>query len=105
MAQLRQDYNRFVEKDTVVLAVGPDSQEAFQKYWRQNEIPFIGLADSDHTVAKKYDQEVNLLKFGRVPAQMLIDKKGELRFVHYANSMSDIPENETILEKIAAFNT
>ena len=105
MAQLRQDYHKFVENDAAVLAVGPDSQEAFQKFWQENEIPFIGLADPAHIVAKKYDQEVNLFKFGRVPAQMLIDKKGILRFVHYANSMSDIPENETILEKITAFNS
>lgn len=67
-------------------------------------MPFIGLADPDHEVAKKYEQEVNILKFGRIPAQMLIDKSGVLHFVHYSNSMSDIPENKEILEKIDDLN-
>ena len=100
MAQLRQDHQEFVEQDTVVIAVGPDSKQDFKKFWEKKEIPFIGLADPDHEVARLYDQEVNLLKFGRVPAQMIIDKKGIVRYVHYSNSMSDIPENEEILERI-----
>jgi peroxiredoxin Q/BCP len=100
MAQLRLDYQKFVDKNTEVVAVGPDTFEAFENYWFKHDMPFIGLADPDHQVAKKYDQEVNLLKFGRIPAQMLIDKEGILRYVHYSNSMSDIPENEEILRMI-----
>ena len=98
--QLHRDYEKFNEQETAVIAVGPDSREDFKEFWREHNIPFIGLADPDHKVAKQYDQEVNILKFGRVPAQMIIDKDGMVRFVHYANSMSDIPENEAILEKI-----
>jgi peroxiredoxin len=74
MAQLRQDYPQFVQRETAVIAVGPDSQQDFIKFWDHNQIPFIGLADPEHVVAKLYDQEVTLLKFGRVPAQMIIDK-------------------------------
>ena len=104
MAQLRQDYDDFLKRDTVVIAVGPDSQEDFQRFWEKKEMPFIGLADPDNEVAKKYDQEVNLLKFGRIPAQMIVDKNGVLQFVHYANSMSDIPDNQEILEKLEKIN-
>ena len=46
---------------------------------------------------KLYGQQVNLFKLGRMPAQVLIDKAGVARFVHYGHSMSDIPENEEIL--------
>ncbi len=98
MAQLRQDYDEFVERNTEVIAVGPDSQKAFQNFWKEKDIPFIGLADPDHQVAKKYDQEVNLFKFGRMPAQIIIDKEGIVRYVHYSNSMSDITENKEILK-------
>jgi len=104
MAQLRQDYEAFVERDTVVIAVGPDSKQAFKDYWADNDMPFIGLADPEHQVAKQYDQEVNLLKFGRIPAQMIIDKQGIARFVHYSNSMSDIPANQDILNMIDELN-
>jgi peroxiredoxin Q/BCP len=104
MAQLRQDYDAFVQRDTAVVAVGPDSKKDFHEYWDEHDIPFIGLADPDHKVAKQYDQEVNILKFGRVPAQMLIDKNGIVRFIHYADSMSDIPENKDILGKLDDIN-
>ncbi len=100
MAQLRQDYQKFVEKNTEVIAVGPDSIEDFKKYWEHNDMPFIGLADPDHKAALKYQQEVSLLKLGRVPAEMIVDRSGILQYVHYARSMSDIPENEAILQKI-----
>jgi cytochrome P450 len=33
----------------------------------------------------------------RMPAQVLIDKAGVVRFVHHGHSMSDIPKNEEIL--------
>ena len=97
MAQLRQDYDKFVQRDAEVIAVGPDSQREFKAYWKKNDMPFIGLADPDNRVAKQYDQEVNIFKFGRIPAQMVIDKDGIVRYVHYSKSMSDIPDNNEIL--------
>jgi peroxiredoxin Q/BCP len=104
MAQVRQDHEKFVQRDTVVIAIGPEDQETFQRYWEQQQMPFIGLPDPDHAVAGLYDQEVKLLKFGRIPAQMVVDKTGTLRFVHYARSMSDIPENKEILEVLDQIN-
>jgi peroxiredoxin Q/BCP len=32
-----------------------------------------------------------------MPAQVLIDKTGTVRFCHYGHSMSDIPENQEVL--------
>ena len=52
---------------------------------------------SDHSVLKLYGQKVKLFKLGRMPAQMIIDKKGFLRFIHYGHDMSDIPANEEVL--------
>jgi len=37
---------------------------------------------------------------GRIPAEMLIDKQGVLRYIHYGNSMKDIPENAEMLKLI-----
>ena len=104
MAQLRQDIEQFTQRHAVVIAVGPDTQKAFKDYWKRNDMPFIGLADPDHKVARQYDQEVNLFKFGRIPAQMIIDKEGTLRFVHYSNSISDIPQNQDIFKKLSEIN-
>lgn len=98
MAQLRRDYDRFVEKETEVLVVGPEDADAFQKYWSENDLPYPGLPDPDHTVLKLYGQEIKIFKFGRMPAQVIVDKKGIARFVHYGKSMQDIPDNEEILD-------
>jgi peroxiredoxin Q/BCP len=35
-----------------------------------------------------------------MPAQVLVDKEGMARFVHYGHSMSDIPENDSLLALI-----
>jgi peroxiredoxin Q/BCP len=104
MAQLRQDYDEFVAQDTQVIVVGPEGAEAFSMYWKQNKLPFIGLPDPTHTVLKRYGQEVNLFKFGRQPAQVTIDKNGQVRFVHYGHDPSDIPSNEEILTLLKAMN-
>ena len=104
MAQLRQDYDEFVAQDTQVIVVGPEGAEAFSMYWKQNKLPFIGLPDPTHTVLKRYGQEVSLFKFGRQPAQVTIDRNGQVRFVHYGHDPSDIPSNEEILTLLNAMN-
>ena len=97
MAQLRQDYDIFLGKETVILVVGPDKQADFQEYWSKHELPFVGLPDPEHHVADLYGQQVKLLRAGRMPALMVIDKAGRIRYQHYADSMSDIPSNQSIL--------
>src|SRR5450756_2248586 len=97
MAQLRHDYSEFVARDTEVVVVGPEDARAFTDYWQRESLLFIGLPDPKSSVLKLYGQQVNLFKLGRMPAQVLIDKAGVARFVHYGHSMSDIPENEEIL--------
>jgi peroxiredoxin len=104
MAQLRQDYQMFVDHDTVVIVVGPEDQAAFKKYWAANQLPFIGLPNPDHSVLKQFGQEVNLFKLGRMPAQVIIDRQGMARYVHYGKSMSDIPDNQEILAVIRKLN-
>ena len=98
MAQLRQDYQKFVKLDTEILVAGPEKAEAFKDYWTKENLSFIGLPDPEHRVLKLYGQEVKIFKLGRMPAQMLIDKSGKVRFVHYGHSMMDIPENKELLE-------
>jgi len=78
--------------------VGPEDADSFKLYWKSHKLPFIGLPDPTHSVLKRYGQEVNLFKLGRMPAQVIIDKQGIARYVHYGHSMSDIPKNEEILE-------
>ena len=97
MAQLRQDYQEFEKRGAKVVVVGPEDAKAFTAYFNKHDLPFIGLPDPKSSVLKLYGQEVNLFKLGRMPAQVIMDKAGMARFVHYGHSMSDIPENAEIL--------
>jgi peroxiredoxin Q/BCP len=81
-----------------ILALGPDGTAAFQRYWLENELPFVGLPDPHSQVAARFYQEVNLFKLGRMPAILVIDRDGMIRYAHYGVSMADIPENRAILE-------
>jgi peroxiredoxin Q/BCP len=51
-------------------------------------------------VLKRYGQEIKLFKFGRMPAQVLVDRQGIVRYAHYGDAMSDIPPNEELLALI-----
>ena len=104
MVQLRQDYPQFVEQDSEVIAIGQDSPNLFKRFWREYQLPYIGLADTKPSVADRYYQEVNLFKLGRMPALFIIDRSGMIRYAHYGNSMSDIPENEEVLEVLSRIN-
>ena len=97
MAQLRQDYQQYIDRNTEILILGPDNQAAFKRVWDIEKMPMPGLSDPGSRVADRYMQEVNLFKLGRMPALLILDRIGIIRFIHYGKSMTDIPGNETIL--------
>lgn len=104
MAQLRQDHQEFVKRQAQVIVIGPEDDQAFAAYWQKHDLPFIGLPDPKASVLKLYGQEVNLFKLGRMPAQVIVDRAGVARFVHYGHSMSDIPENAEVLSLLDQLN-
>lgn len=87
-----------------ILAIGPDTRAAFQKYWADKKIPYPGLPDPKHRIAARYQQEVNLFKLGRMPLICVVDREGYIRYVHYASSMSDIPKEQNLLDVIDQLN-
>ena len=86
-----------------MLDIGPDSAEKFRTYWSKHRIPYPGLADPKQRVAKPYAQGFRILKLGRMPLQVIVDREGVIRQRHDATSMSDIPHLDTVftaLEKL-----
>ena len=98
MAQLRRDHDQFVRRGAQILVIGAEDAAAFADYWKVNRLPFLGLPDPKHSVLKLYGQQVNLFRMGRMPAQVVVDRAGVARFIHYGHSMEDIPANAEILE-------
>jgi peroxiredoxin len=104
MAQLRQDYQEFVKRGAEVVVVGPDDLEAFRAYWSKEQLPYVGLPDPEHRVAKLYGQQVRWLKMGRMPALVVVDRQGRVYYQHYGSAMSDIPPDERILARLDELN-
>jgi len=104
MAQLRQDYAQFTARSAEILVVWPDDAEAVQDYCQKEKLPFVNLVDPGHEVANRYGQQVNLLKLGRMPALVVLDRHGKVQYEHKANSMSDIPGSKTVLDVLDRLN-
>jgi len=104
MAQLRQDYQKFVNRNTEIIAIGPEDAKSFAEWWHREHMPFIGIGDPKHIVAKLYGQPVKLLKLGRMPALVVVDRKGRIRYRHFGENMSDIPPNKNILSLVDELN-
>jgi len=100
LARLRDEHEKFTIRNAVILAVGPNAPVAFRQYWQKEKIPFIGLPDPKHSVARIYKQEVNLFKWGRMPLNCIVDGRGYICYARYGNSMSDIPSNKELLQVI-----
>jgi peroxiredoxin len=105
MAQLRDATQAFLARDALIVVVGPKDTEAFKEYWQKEKLDFIGLPDPSHSVPKLFGQEIKLFKFGRMPAQLIVDKQGVVRFVHYGHDMSDIPPTDEILALLDQINS
>ena len=71
-----------------------------QKYARKYPIFY----DESKKVAGMLKQEVRLIKLGRMPGLLVIDKKGIIRYAYYGKSMHDIPENNEILQVLEDIN-
>ena len=94
---MRRQHDEIVERGAAVLVAGPDDADAMRRYWEKHDLPFVGLPDPKHVVLKRFGQQVKIFKLGRMPAQVLVDREGLARFVHYGHSMTDIPPPDEII--------
>jgi peroxiredoxin len=101
---LREDYDKFVEKDAEILVIGPEGPRRFKGVWNRAQFPFLGFPDYKNIVADLYGQEVKPLKLGRMPAMLVVDKKGIIQFAHFGDDMADIPRNEDVLALLDRLN-
>ncbi len=104
MARLRQEHRKFVDKQAELIAIGPENAEAFADYWHKEKMNFTGIPDPEHAIAGLYGQQVKPLKFGRMPALVVVDKAGKIRYSHYGDSMSDIPSEDEIISMLDKLN-
>lgn len=104
MTQLRQDYEQFLARETEILVVNPESTAEVKAFAKSLDLKFPMLVDPGHEVANRYGQEVNLLKLGRMPALVVLDRDGIVRYEHRGGSMMDTPKNNDVLAVLDRLN-
>jgi peroxiredoxin len=60
--------------------------------------------DETKKVPKLLNQEIRLIKLGRMPGLLVVDKKSIIQYAYYGKNMHDIPENEEILDVLKRIN-
>lgn len=101
MAQLRQDYAQITTQDAEIIIVGPEDVPTFRREWEKEAYPFVGVPDPEHRIADLYGQEVRLLRLGRLPALVIVDKQGLITFRHFGDSMRDIVSTTELLAALS----
>jgi len=104
MEQLLQDYQKFAETNTELIIIGPESAEEFAKWWQEHKMPFTGIPDPNHNIAKLYNQNIRLFYGGRLPAMVVIDKGFKIRATYFSGSPSDIPSDAELLNFLDNLN-
>lgn len=100
----RDNYQKFLENDVVVIGISKDSQKAHQSFIFKNDIPYILLSDTDLEVSKAYgvwkEKEVFGKKaFGVERSSFLINEEGIIvdiysgKRMHAASNANDIIES------------
>ncbi len=79
------------------MATGPHGADEFREVWAREKFPFRGIPDSDHRIAKLYEQRWRLLGLGRQPSVVVIDRDGRIRARYDGSQMWDIPSNKEVL--------
>jgi peroxiredoxin len=101
LAQLSQDYEKFQELETEILAIAADTMGNAKDYFERNKLPFPGLIDSDHSVYDQYDVQSKLLSLGQRPGLFIVDKDGIIQFSYVGSQQWEIPHNQEILKRLA----
>ena len=102
--KLGKDFEKFNELDAVLYAILPDNLENAQKFESEFAKTYPIYYDDKKKVNKMLKQEVKPLKLGRMPALLIIDKQGIIKYAYYSDSMDDIPENEEIFNIVKKLN-
>ncbi len=97
MARLHDAQAEIRARNAQIVVVGPDSPQAFKRHWEAGGYDFVGIPDPERRILRRYGQEVKLMRLGRLPATVLLDTAGIVRYVHYGGSMMDIPPIATLI--------
>lgn len=94
---LQANYDRFRQKDTVILALAVQDVERAQRMQAITGASFPILADPDHRVADRYGVFDRLGDGVAAPAVFVIDRAGQIVWSYIGQHASDRPSAAEIL--------
>jgi peroxiredoxin len=100
MAQLRHDYEKFKQHNTEVLVMVPNGPKTIASYRKHVGAAYPILTDKGAKAAAQYLQVKHFFAFG-TPTVFLVDRKGIIRYAHYASSLIAEPDNREPLAALA----
>ena len=95
---MRKDLEKFEELDGYLYPIMADNEKNAKKMEEKYARKYPVFYDEAKEVPKLLKQETRLIKLGRMPGLLVVDKKGIIKYAYYGKNMHDIPENEEILE-------
>lgn len=92
MVQLRNEADALAALQAEVVVIGPDSADSFRRFWLAYRMPFTGVPDPSGAILESLGQESHWWQLGRMPSALIVDKRGNVRWVHRGNTMWDLPD-------------
>jgi peroxiredoxin len=97
---LQEDYSRFVELDTEILAISVEEPSIGQYVTELLDIAFPILSDPEHEVVDQYGVYNLLGDSVATPSVFVIDTEGIIRWTYVGQSSGDRPSDQMILEQL-----
>jgi glutaredoxin-dependent peroxiredoxin len=101
LCEMRDDWEQFQGKDTVVLAISVDSTATLAEYKRQHGITAELLSDFKREVSRRYGVLLED-RFHSARAYFLIDRDGVIRWSHVEERTCDRRSDAELLAQIGA---
>jgi glutaredoxin-dependent peroxiredoxin len=101
LCEMRDDWEQFEGKDTVVLAISVDSTATLAEYKRQHGITAELLSDFKREVSRRYGVLLED-RFHSARAYFLIDRDGVIRWSHVEERTGDRRSDAELLAQIGA---
>jgi len=97
---LQEDYSRFEDADSVVLAISVEDANVGHHVAQLLEIQYPILFDIEHKVVDKFGVYNLLGDSLATPSVFVVDMKGIIRWVYVGQSSADRPSDDMILEQL-----
>jgi peroxiredoxin len=98
---MMRDLKKFKELDTELYIITADRFENARRlevFYLKKQAPIY--FDTKHEIVTLLKQDVKILTLGRLPAILIVDKKGIVQYAYYGSSFIDIPSNRELIRTL-----